>query len=299
MVVYCFVFPVLFSIGKLAVSSFGVFLSLGFLTALFLIWRLARAWDLEEERVLDLTLLTFLGGLLGARIYYVFEHLSLFAVNFLRLLEINKYPGFSFWGSFLGGWLTLFFLTRSKKMDFWQISDFVSIGFLGSLILSDLGCFLGGCEIGVKSNLFFAMEMVGFLGKRFPVQIVEALLLLWVLIKLWSQAIRFHTRGKILSLTLIYIGLIKFLTGFLKQSGSQGQFLTVALLFLGMVILYRVTKRSFSSDLKNLPRLLLSLDGLKKYWYNQTTSFLWKIKNFKRIIRRMNVRISYKNNKPY
>lgn len=290
-------FPVLFTIGKLAVSSFGVFLAMGFLLGIFLIWRLSRAWDLEEEKVLDLTLLTFLGGLLGARLYYVLEHLNLFTLNLLKIVEITKYPGFSFWGAFLGGWLTLFFLTKRKKMDFWQIGDIASVGFLGSLILADLGCFFGGCEIGIKSNAFFAVNMVGFLGKRFPSQALEALVLFWVLLKLWSLAIRFHPRGKIISLSLIYIGSAKFLTGFLKQSAAGDQFLSLALLFLGIVILYKVTKRNLTVDLKNLPRLIFTLDGLKKYWYNQITSFFWKIKNIKRILRRINVRISYKNNK--
>lgn len=292
-------FPVLFSIGKLPVSSFGVFLAMGFLLGIFLIWRLSRAWDLEEEKVLDLVLMTFLGGLAGARLYFALENLHIFIPNFLRLILINKYPGLSFWGAFLGGWLSLFYFSRRQKMDFWQISDFASVGFLGSLILADLGCFLGGCEIGVKSNLFFAVGMVGFLGKRFPVQILEAIGFSWVLLKIWSAAIRFHPRGKILSMSLIYIGLIKLLTGFLKQSAFQGQFFSLVLVFLGVVILYKITKRSFTSDLKNLPHLIFTLDGLKKYWYNQTTSFLWKIKNIKRILRRMNVRISYKNTKPY
>ena len=115
--------PVLFSLNKVSLSSFGVFTTLGFLVGVFLVWRLSRAWDLDEERILDLTLLTFLGGLFGARLYFVLEHLSVFALNFLRIILINKYPGFSFWGAILGGWLTLFYLCRSKKMDFWLISD--------------------------------------------------------------------------------------------------------------------------------------------------------------------------------
>ena len=105
-------FPVLFSIGNFAVSSFGVFLALGFLLAVFLIWRLSRAWDLDEEKVLDLTLLTFLGGLIGARVYFVMEHWDFFAANFTKAILFYKFPGFSFWGGVLGGWLTLFYFSK-------------------------------------------------------------------------------------------------------------------------------------------------------------------------------------------
>ena len=105
-------FPVLFTIGKIPVSSFGVFLSLGFLLGVFLIWRISRAWDLDEEKILDLTLFTFLGGLIGARIYFVIEHFQVFSQNLPGIFFFNKIPGFSFWGAVLGGWLMLFFLVK-------------------------------------------------------------------------------------------------------------------------------------------------------------------------------------------
>ena len=177
-------FPVLFTIGKIPVSSFGVFLSLGFLLGVFLIWRISRAWDLDEEKILDLTLFTFLGGLIGARIYFVIEHFQVFSQNLPGIFFFNKIPGFSFWGAVLGGWLMLFFLVKDKRWDFWMISDIAAIGFLGGLILSDIGCFLGGCSVGIRSDLFLAVNMVGVLGKRFPIQAVEAFFLFLALLSL-------------------------------------------------------------------------------------------------------------------
>lgn len=282
-------------------SSFGVFLALGFLVGIFLIWRLSRAWDLDEEKVLDLTLLTFLGGLAGARLYFVLENLSIFATNIFRAILINKYPGFSFWGAILGGWLTLYFLARKKRLDFWQLGDIAAVGFLASYILTDLGCFLGGCEIGVRSNLL-AVNMVGHLGKRFPVQILEAVLLVFALLNIWSKAIHFHTRGKIVSLTLIYLGAVKFLMEPFKHN-HEGLILSPVLIILGLTIFYKVTRRRLTSDLKKLatfPYQLITnhtkrryaLDGFKKYWYNQKTLAFWKLRNWKKILRRLNVRFS-------
>ncbi len=298
--------PVLFSIGKWPVSSFGVFLTLGFLVGVFLVWRLSRAWDLDEEKILDLTLLTFLGGLIGSRIYFVLEHLPIFLQDIFRIVLINKYPGFSFWGSFLGGWLSLVYFARAKKQDFWLLGDIAAVGFLGSLVLSDLGCFLGGCQVGIRSN-FLAVSMVGILGKRFPTQVLEAALFSFVLLKLWSEASRFHLRGKILSLALIYIGVIKFLMVPLQQKSDESRFLPVILFVLGMTILYRITKRNIISDIKNLPKVIFKsltdpairkswLLRLQKNWYNQKTSISWKFRNFKKGLRRLNVKFSYKNN---
>jgi len=289
----------------MSVSSFGVFLALGFLVGVFLIWRLARAWDLNEEKILDLTLLTFLGGLIGARLFFALGHMELFAENMLGIILINKLPGFSFWGGFLGGWLTLYFFTRKKGEDFWQISDIAAIGFLGGLVLTDVGCFLGGCSVGIQSNFFLASHMVGFLGRRFPTQILEAALLFLVMIRLWPIAVHFHPRGKILSLTLIYVGAVKFLMEPLRQRGDESLIFPVVLIFLGAVLFYKVTKRHIISDLKNLwfyaIKLITvskvrryALERVKKYWYNQTTSFSWNIRNLRKTLRRFNVRFPYK-----
>lgn len=298
--------PMLFSVGSVPVSSFGVFLALGFLTGLFLIWRLARAWDLDEEKILDLTLLTFFGGLAGSRLYFGIQHPELFAENYFKILLIHKIPGFSFWGAFLGGWLTLYFFSRRKKMDFWLLSDFASVGFLGGLILSNLGCLLGSCSVGIQSNLFFAVNMANSAGKRFPTQALEAALLFLVFLGIWSTATHFHIRGKIVGLTLVYVGMIKFLMEPLKVN-HEGLVLSLILSFLGMTILYKVTKRNLIADLKTagffIPKLIMDsslrksvTDKFKKYWYNQITSAFWKLRSLKKLLWRVYVRFSYKNN---
>lgn len=274
----------------------------GFLLAIFLIWRLARAWDLDEEKVLDLTLLTFLGGLIFSRVYFILDNLQIFGFSALKWVHIFKYPGFSFWGGILGGWLSLYIFARRLKLDFWQVADIASVGLLGGLILSDLGCFFGGCSVGLRSNLFFAVPMIGVIGKRLPIQAIEALLLSLILVRIWSKATHFHLRGKIISLTLISLGVIKFLLEPFKEVHGVGYYFSAVLIVLGLSIFYRVTKRSIALDLKNAPKFIkaycrhvFSPQNLSKTWYNQRVSWSWKFRNIKKILRRLNVKFSYKN----
>jgi len=300
-------FPVLFSIGKFSVSSFGVLLALGFLEALFLVWRLSRAWDLDEEKTLDLTLLIFLGGLIGARLIFAIEHWQLFAPSLLQIILFTKFPGFSYGGSFLGALLTMYYFTKRFKMDFWQIADIASVGLLGGLIWSSLGCFLGGCGIGIQSHAFFAVSMVGVLGKRFPVQLLEAFLFLLILQRVWSIATHFHQRGKIAGISLFCIGLTNILTSSLKQIHTTSLLFSISLTICGAIIFYRRTKRNPMTDLKNFlffpvkiiidSKVRISvLASIKKTWYNQKTSISWKIRSLKKNLRRINVRISRKTN---
>jgi phosphatidylglycerol---prolipoprotein diacylglyceryl transferase len=122
--------PVLLALGPITVSSFGFFLALAFLWGTFLVWRLARAWDLDGEKTLDLVLLTFFGGVVGARLFFISLNFDFFSEDFFRIILITKYPGLSFWGGLLGGWLTLAFMAKRLKQDLWQVADLASVGLL-------------------------------------------------------------------------------------------------------------------------------------------------------------------------
>lgn len=294
--------PVLFSIGQTPISSFGVFLALGFMLGIFLVWRLCRAWDLDEEKSLDLTLLTFIGGLIGARVYFAILNLQYFVVSPINLIMINRVPGLDFWGGILGGWLVLYIFARRFRMDFWQLADIAVVGVLGGLVLSSLGCFFGGCNIGAPSNAFFAVTMVGSLGKRWPVQIVEALFLSISLATAWSKATHFHQRGKIASLGFIYIGIIKLVLDPLRQDHS-GRIFSLIFILLGLTIYYKVTKQNPITHLKILRKSLVEfilkpearirvVQSLYKSWYNQKTALSWKLRNLKKLLRRSNVKLS-------
>ena len=278
-------FPTLLSIGNFALSSYGMFLALGFLFGVFLIWRLSRAWDLDEEKILDLTLLTFIGGLIGARLYFVLTHLPAF-VSISKILIFTKYPGFSFWGAFLGGWLILYFFSRRQRMDFWLVADIAVVGFLGGLIFSDLGCFLGGCGVGGATKSFLGVSMVGLIGKRWPVQIFEACLFGILLINIWSSATHFHQRGKIVSVSLMLLGLIKLILEPFKVSADDDYIFSSLILILGITIFYKITNRNVISDLISFVRFCLQprlvLETLKKGWYNQKIIIAWRFRSFKK-----------------
>ena len=276
-------------------------MALGFLLGIFLVWRLCRAWDLDEEKILDITLLTLLGGLLGARVYFAIENLQVFSLP-LNLILINKAPGLSFWGGILGGWLTLYFLARRKRLNFWQLADIAVVGLLGGLIMSDIGCFLGGCDVGSPSKAFFAVTMVGSIGKRWPIQIMEALFLTVSLTNVWSQATHFHQRGKIVSLAFVYIGISKLVLEPFRQDHSGVVFSAVFIL-LGATIFYRLTKQTPLIHLKVLGQFLIKfftdpkarldvVQTLSKTWYIQKTAINWKLRNLKKLLRRSNVKFS-------
>lgn len=308
-------YPVLFHLGPLTVSSFGFFLSLAVLAAVFTSWRLAKAYDLDEEKIIDLGIFTFLGGIVLARIFFVIFNWSYFGFdNLFKIFLINLYPGFSFWGGLLGGIITLYCFSKRFKLSFWEIADFASVSFFLGLAISDLGCFVGGCYIGIPSNSFLALPIVGVIGKRLPVSLFESIILLWVFFHLFKQVIRFHFAGKILAFSLIYLGLVKFILQFFRDNQSQenliAYLLSFGLFFSGIFVFYFRSKRNIIKDVRHFIQIPFSSQkrqvvvlSLKKTWYNTNVNWGIKFNKIKKLLnnlpkvlkRRLNVKSNPKH----
>lgn len=274
--------PILFSVGAIPVSSFGLFLALGFLAAIFVSWRIAKAYDLDESKILDLGLLTFFGGLIFARIYFILLNLNYFT-DPSHIFLINLYPGLSLWGGLIGGFITLWLLTMRAKLNFWQIADIAGVGLMMGLVLSSIGCFLGGCGYGTISSLPIAVSVVGLIGKRLPVNIFESLIYLLFFFWLWKAATKFHFNGKIISISLMLLGSERFLAEFLRGGNYPEQVPPLVLFFIGLMIYYSRSKRIITADIASVFQTLgsakkrdLLLQRLIKYCYNSKIG--WKIR---------------------
>lgn len=284
-------YPVLLSFGPVTISSFGLFLALAVLVGIFVVWRLVRVYDIDPEKTFDLSLLSFLGGLIGARLLYVALNWELFG-NFERIALINRYPGLSFWGGLMGGLLTLWLFTKRTRLNFWQVADFASVGMAAGLIVGDLGCFLGGCSYGIVSTLPIAMNVVGLIGKRFPISLIEAVLIYLLFLYLWKNVVRFHFLGKIAAVFLVGLGIIKFCTEYYRgdirfvgdfQILSLGQIFSLILILYGVIIFYSQSKRHLKLDLVKFLEVFYStkrqkqvITSIRRSWYNQRIG--WKVK---------------------
>src|SRR3989344_506994 len=283
-------YPVLLTIGPLVISSLGLFLSLAFLSAVFIAWRLAKLYDVKEEKILDVAMVTFGGGFLGARLYAVIFNWEAFG-SFEKILFVQRYPGLSFWGGLIGGALAFWLFTRALKLQFWQVADFAVVGVLLGLVFGNIGCFLGGCGYGVVSGPPVALPVVGLIGKRLPVSLIESLVFLWLFFSLFKQVVKFHFAGKITAVFLIWLGIVKFMTEFYRGDSRQvispfwvsyGHTFAILALSAGGGMFFIRSKRKVFDDLHNFIKTFFSsqkrevlLSSWKKSWYNHKTA--WKV----------------------
>lgn len=283
--------PILFNIGGVPISAFGLFLALSLVSSLFVVWRLAKAYDLNEERITNITILTFLGALVGARVLAIALNWAVFD-SWEKMILVNRYPGLTFWGGLIGGALTFIALTLRSKFNLWQLADFAGVGLLLGMVVGDLGCFLAGCGYGIISDSVIATPVTGLVGKRLPVSLLESLAILLIFTLLWRQTIRFHFSGKIISQTLIFLGSIKLLTEFYRGDSqslftglmiSYGLVLSVLLQAVGVTVFYWRCKRNPVTDIRLIlevfhspKRRSLVLATCRRSWYNFTVS--WRLR---------------------
>lgn len=256
--------PVLLSFHGLTISSFGFFLVIAALTGVVVFWRLGSVYDIDEERRLDISLLAFLGGLFGARAYFVLGNLSRFN-SILQVIALNRFPGMSFIGGFLAGGAIVYLLCRYFKLNFFQVADFALVGVFGGLIAGSFGCLLSSCQYGYPSTWPVAVSQAGLIGNRFPIQLLLVIAFFLSFRYLWKMALRFHFTGKVASSGLVVLGLIKYLTSFLRADASPvffghsaEQLFSLSCITLGTWLYYHLGKRKVVTDLRVAARAFTS-----------------------------------------
>jgi phosphatidylglycerol:prolipoprotein diacylglycerol transferase len=233
------VYPVLFRIGSFEITSFGVLVALGALAGLW-VFRREIARSGLPDAAMDAAIYGLVGGLVGAKLLYVFEHLD--EGTFLGLLLDRG--GMSWFGGFAGGLLAGYVTTRARG---WPVLTVLSAGTpalaVGQL-LGRIGCFLVGDDYGHPTTLpwgvAFPEGLPPTLERVHPTQIYEAIFLgvfAWVLIR-WRE--RRVPDRVVLGRYFVGVGGFRFLLEFLRVNTRVLGPLTIAHLFAAAVVLLGV-----------------------------------------------------------
>jgi len=236
------VLPVLFRIGSFEITSFGVMVALGALAGLGLFRReLARAG--LPDAALDAAVFGLVGGLLGAKLLYVFEHLA--EGSFFSLFLDRG--GMSWFGGFVGGLLAGYGTIRVKRWPVMAVLAAATPALAAGQLLGRIGCFLVGDDYGSPTSLpwgvAFPRGLPPTTERVHPTQIYEAIFLAVLTLVL----IRWRRRGvddrTVLGRYLVAAGVFRFVLEFVRVNTRVIGPLTVAHFFalsvaiLGLLIL--------------------------------------------------------------
>ena len=149
-------YPVLFQIGNFEVRSYGFIVAVSFLLALWFGTREAKGNDRASD-IQDFALYALVGGLIGARLYYVlFSRPSYFLQNPSEILAVWQ-GGISVIGSLFGGLVAALWFCRRRKISFWGLGDTLAPGIAIAQSVGQLACLLNGDSYGRPTDLRWAI----------------------------------------------------------------------------------------------------------------------------------------------
>ncbi len=148
--------PILLEIGSLRLYTYGLFLAIGFITAIWFTKRNARLYGISDQTVSDLFFTILVSAILGARFLYVIINFDDYKANPLEIFQIWN-GGLVFFGGFIFATLASVIFLRIKQMDIWKTGDILAPGLALGHSVGRFGCLFAGCCYGKTCDLPIAL----------------------------------------------------------------------------------------------------------------------------------------------
>jgi phosphatidylglycerol:prolipoprotein diacylglycerol transferase len=274
-------YPILFKVGIIEIRSYGVLLAVSFIIGIYLSIKRARRAQIDPNAIIDLSVVTLISSIVGARLLYAITHLSEFKDDYLTIINpVQKdgtvsCSGLIFFGGLLLALLAGLAYMKWKKLPLGKISDVVAPSVALGVFLTRIGCFLNGCCFGTACELPWGVHFpdkspAGFFQKIYgyqhihPSQLYESawgLVMLAIILLIERRSRRFD--GLLLLVALALYSIERFfvdMTRFYDAEStfyvfglnlSINQIISLALFAVTMIIIvlrYRNTSKHAAQD---------------------------------------------------
>ena len=246
--------PIAFSIGPISVHWYGLMYLVGFALFWFLGSYRAKkdAWrQMDAEKIEDLLFFGVLGVILGGRLGYCFFYQPEFYLAYPSQIIRIWDGGMSAHGGILGVIAAMLYFAKTRKINFFTLSDFVVPLVPLGLFFGRIGNFINGELWGRVCSSDFALAMIFPQAAdnlpRHPSQLYEAALEgLFLFALLWIYSNRQRPLGRVSALFCLGYGVSRFIVEYFREPDaflglqalgfSQGQWLSMPLIAVGIVV---------------------------------------------------------------
>jgi phosphatidylglycerol:prolipoprotein diacylglycerol transferase len=266
--------PFAYQWGWFQFTGFGLAVLLAFLIAQIIAQRELARRGHDPEPIGDLIFAAVIGGLLGAKLYYV-----LIIARDIR--ELFTRAGFVFWGGLIGGILAVAFVIWRKKLRFTRISDVGAISVAAAYSIGRSGCWAVGDDYGRPWNSPWAVSfpngappstaenMQHLFGiplppgtpayevlTVYPTQLYEVTLGFVMFLILWRLRDHKHAEGWLMGVYCVLAGLERFIVEFFRAKDdrfswafglSMAQLIALGIALAGVAIMQLRKNTSASS----------------------------------------------------
>lgn len=117
------------NLGFTTVRWYGAIIAFGFLLAVLFGGRIAYKWKINLDKMIDVLLYGTIGGILGARLYYVAFKWDYYGQHLSEVFKIWE-GGLAIYGGIIGGLLAAFIICKAEKLNFFNLLDMASMSLL-------------------------------------------------------------------------------------------------------------------------------------------------------------------------
>lgn len=173
--------PIAFQLGPLTVRWYGVFVALSFLFGAWYLYRMARRRDMDEDFILNLSIIIIIFSIVGARLLFVLANFpEWFTTDPVQVLRVYE-GGLSWHGGLLGGFLSGYLYAYWKRKDVYKLMDLAVPGMAMGYFLVRIANIFNQEVLGRTTELGF---------DRWPAQVIGSAIGLFLLLRF------FYVQGK-------------------------------------------------------------------------------------------------------
>jgi phosphatidylglycerol---prolipoprotein diacylglyceryl transferase len=219
-----------FDVLGVSVKTFGVFFALNFLAWGALAHRRLREIGRPADWASEMVFVAILGGLIGAKAYYVIDHPGNFSLS-----GVLSGSGLVWYGGLFGGVVAIVIWAWRRRFLTLELFDMAGPCLALGYAVGRIGCQVSGDgDYGKPSSLPWAMPYpdgaVPTTRKVQPTPIYETLSMGLLALALWRLRDRLRP-GMMFALYLVGAGLERFLVEFVRRNPEVAAGLTAAQLW--------------------------------------------------------------------
>lgn len=261
------VYPLVFHLGPIEVTGYGLMMMMGFLMAGWVIQRELQERGLNEGYAADIIVAGVIGGILGAKLWYV----ALYGDPRALLSR----GGLVWYGGLIGGAAAVLMNSWRRRVPLRLTLEIAAPGLAIGYGLGRVGCFLVQDDYGIPTTLPWGLRfpeglppstahnMSTLYGANVPAgvspaevlavhptQLYEVATMMMIFWILWRLRLHQHGTGWLFGVYLVLAGLERFLVEFLRAKDDRffgiftlSQATSMIAVMLGIMLIIRWGQR--------------------------------------------------------
>ena len=147
----------MFTVFGIEIKWYGFLIAMGMLIAMLYAFKNMKSYGIDPDRAIDVVIGGVIGGLIGARAYYVIFNWDSYSGDFLKMINIRN-GGLGIYGGIIGALLLGALVARIRKVKLMPLLDLVGIGFLIGQGIGRWGNFTNQEAFGCNPDSIFGMS---------------------------------------------------------------------------------------------------------------------------------------------